>query len=35
MNVLLVLTNAPDRQTADSLAAEIVERRLAACVYSL
>ena len=32
MNVLLVLTNAPDRQTADSLAAEIVERRLAACV---
>ena len=35
MNVLLVLTNAPDRQTADSLAAEIVERRLAACVNIL
>ena len=35
MKVLLVLTNLPDRPSADSLAAGIVERRLAACVNML
>lgn len=35
MSVLLVLTNLPDRQTAESLAAEIIGQRLAACVNIL
>ncbi len=32
MTTLLVLTNMPDRETAEILAATLVERRLAACV---
>ena len=32
MKTLLVLTNLPDRASAQTLAAELVERRLAACV---
>jgi len=35
MNMLLVLTNLPDRATAESLAALLVEDRLAACVSIL
>lgn len=35
MNMLLVLTNLPDRASADSLAAALVELRLAACVNIL
>ena len=35
MNTLLVLTNLPDRASADSLAAALVELRLAACVNVL
>ena len=35
MKVLLVLTNLPDRPSADSLAAGVVERGLAACVNIL
>ncbi|HTY99640.1 MAG TPA: divalent-cation tolerance protein CutA [Rhodocyclaceae bacterium] len=33
--VLLVLTNLPDTETADKLAAHLVENRLAACVNVL
>jgi periplasmic divalent cation tolerance protein len=35
MPLLLVLTNCPDRATADALAASLVELRLAACVNVL
>lgn len=35
MNALLVLTNLPDRKSAESLARSLVERRLAACVNVL
>ena len=35
MSTLLVLTNLPDQATAESLAAELVENRLAACVNIL
>ena len=35
MSALLVLTNLPDQATAESLAAELVESRLAACVNIL
>ena len=35
MHVLLVLTNLPDREAAESLAQTLVERRLAACVNIL
>lgn len=35
MSALLVLTNLPDRATAEKLAGELVERRLAACVNIL
>lgn len=35
MNMLLVLTNLPDRATAEALAAVLVEDRLAACVNIL
>lgn len=35
MNLLLVLTNLPDRATAEALAAVLVEDRLAACVNIL
>ncbi len=35
MNTLLVLTNLPDRTTAETLAATLVESRLAACVNIL
>ena len=35
MNTLVVLTNLPDRASADSLASELVELRLAACVNVL
>ena len=35
MRMLLVLTNLPDRATAESLAATLVEERLAACVNIL
>ena len=35
MRVLLVLTNLPDRESAESLAQTLVERRLAACVNVL
>lgn len=35
MNMLLVLTNLPDRATAEALAAVLVEERLAACVNIL
>ena len=35
MNTLLVLTNLPDRATAETLAARLVEDRLAACVNIL
>jgi len=33
--VLLVLTNCPDEETADRIAASLVENRLAACVNVL
>ncbi len=35
MNMLLVLTNLPDRASAEALAATLVEDRLAACVNIL
>ncbi|MBL8414685.1 MAG: divalent-cation tolerance protein CutA [Propionivibrio sp.] len=35
MNMLLVLTNLPDRATAEALATVLVEDRLAACVNIL
>ena len=35
MNALLVLTNLPDRETAERLAGVLVEQRLAACVNIL
>ncbi len=35
MSVLLVMTNLPDRATAETLAARVVEERLAACVNIL
>ena len=35
MTTLLVLTNLPDRETADRLARRLVEARLAACVNIL
>ena len=35
MNVLLVLTNLPNRAAADTLAQHLVESRLAACVNIL
>ena len=35
MATLLVLTNLPDRPSAEALARELVERRLAACVNVL
>jgi periplasmic divalent cation tolerance protein len=35
MPLLLVLTNCPDRTTAETLAAALVELRLAACVNVL
>ncbi len=34
-DTLLVITNAPDRETALKIARELVERRLAACVNVL
>jgi len=35
MNALLVLTNLPDRETAERLAGALVEQRVAACVNIL
>ena len=35
MDSLLVLTNLPDRESAEKLAALLIERRLAACVNIL
>lgn len=35
MDTLIVLSNLPDREAAIELAAELVERRLAACVNVL
>ena len=35
MSTLLVLTNLPDRETAERLAGVLVEQRLAACVNIL
>jgi periplasmic divalent cation tolerance protein len=35
MDTLLVVTNAPDREVALSIARELIERRLAACVNVL
>ena len=35
MTVLLVLTNLPDRASAEALASELVKARLAACVNVL
>ncbi len=35
MEVLLIFTNLPDRESAESLAAHLVEQRLAACVNIL
>ena len=35
MEILLVMTNLPDQATAETLAAAVVERRLAACVNIL
>lgn len=35
MNILLVLTNLPDRESAESLAQHLVEDQLAACVNIL
>ena len=34
-DVLLVLTNCPDEETADRIATSLVENRLAACVNAL
>jgi periplasmic divalent cation tolerance protein len=35
MNALLVLTNLPDRETAERLAGVLMEKRVAACVSIL
>ena len=35
MEVLLIYTNLPDKESAESLAAHLVEQRLAACVTIL
>ena len=35
MDSLLVLTNLPDRESAETLAASLIEQRLAACVNIL
>ncbi len=35
MDCLLVVTNLPDRESAEKLAALLVEQRLAACVNVL
>ena len=35
MNALLVLTNLPDRETAERLAGVLMEKRVAACVNIL
>lgn len=35
MDALLVITNLPDRASAESLATSLIERRLAACVNIL
>ena len=35
MSALLVLTNLPDRAAAEKLAAELIEKRLAACINIL
>lgn len=35
MNALLVLTNLPDRETAERLAGTLIEKRVAACVNIL
>jgi len=35
MDTLLVITNLPDRESAEKLAALLIERRLAACVNIL
>jgi periplasmic divalent cation tolerance protein len=35
MNALLVLTNLPDRETAQRLAGALIEKRVAACVNIL
>ena len=35
MSALLVLTNLPDRAAAEALAAQLIERRVAACVNIL
>jgi len=35
MNMLLVMTNLPDRTSAETLAAALIEERLAACVAIL
>ncbi len=35
MNVLLVLTNLPDRESAETLARSLVEKQVAACVNVL
>jgi periplasmic divalent cation tolerance protein len=35
VSALLVLTNLPDRAAAEALAAQLVERRIAACVNVL
>jgi periplasmic divalent cation tolerance protein len=35
MSTLLVLTNLPDRETADRLAGALIEQRVAACVNIL
>ena len=35
MNMLLVMTNLPDRETAETMAAALIENRLAACVSIL
>jgi len=35
MNLLLIMTNLPDRASAETLAASLVDNRLAACVNIL
>ena len=35
MSALMVLTNLPDRAAAEALAAQLIERRVAACVNIL
>ena len=35
MSILLVLTNLPDRETAERLAGALIEQRVAACVNIL